>query len=269
LLAPNIKGLDSSELLGGVERTGGWPTGITRPLDDTTDIAAMIVAYRDKRPENFRPQAADQVNLNWADFSDLFSSSRRSYPNELGGKNPALSEGTIRSALGATLGRSKLNLIEAVREDTGFRSIGELMCVREIKDPSNSQARKFADRNQHTSNIDYLGFNEKNDSYIGVEPGFKDSTFSGGGSEANKLEDEFNERLTVMSAISNLVTVRSDLYVCWFVVSGFQKSDCVGLTDQDPLVPSIKRRFMMVIDRSNVTQPTDTPRVLVWKELPL
>jgi len=270
LLAPNIKGFEGSELLSGVERTGGWPTGITRPLDDKTDIAAMIVSYRDKRPENFRPQAADELGVNWADFSDLRpTGSQRTYPNELGGKIPVLSEGVLRSALGATLGRSKLNLIDAVREEPGFRSIGELMCVREVPKSGSGQARNVADRKDHSSNIDYLGYNGKNDSFVGVDPSYKDSEFSGGGDNANKLVDEYNERLTVMSAISNLVTVRSDLYVCWFVVAGFQKSDCVGLTDQDPLVPSIKRRFMMVIDRSNVTQPTDTPRVLVWKELPL
>lgn len=315
MLAPNNKKGKTWNQLNDEEASQGWPraeSGKEPSLNDQTDIAAMIVAYRDKRPESFRFQVAENApNLLWADFGDL-NGKNRVDPSSFGAA-PGTTGDLVAQALANTannlLGRNTLNQIDGVREDLGFRSIGELMCVRELQplDPSKTKKPergvgqrsldKSAPKAGSASNMDYLGFNldgttPVNDSLIDLLPGFtslrmdltktaasdqvkRDASFTGKDGKiedvvhTDRVDNDYGERLAVMSAISNLVTVRSDLYVCWFVVAGFQKSDCVGLSDQDPLVPSIKRRFMMVIDRSNVIRPTDVPRVLVWKELPL
>jgi hypothetical protein len=36
----------------------------------------------------------------------------------------------------------------------------------------------------------------------------------------------------------------------------------------DPLVPTIRKRYVMVVDRSNVTEKGQSPRVLLFRELP-
>lgn len=81
--------------------------------------------------------------------------------------------------------------------------------------------------------------------------------------------DSYAEQLTIMNALSHTASVRSDLYAAWFVVMGFKRSDVEGLTSvNDALVPSIQRRFLMIVDRSNVLKKGDPPKVLLLKELP-
>ncbi|MBL8887843.1 MAG: hypothetical protein JNK16_14400, partial [Phycisphaerales bacterium] len=65
------------------------------------------------------------------------------------------------------------------------------------------------------------------------------------------------------------VTVRSDTYAVWFIARGYQRSDVEGLPNTQPMAPSIERRFLMIIDRSNVTKVGQKPRVLAFVELPL
>jgi hypothetical protein len=42
-----------------------------------------------------------------------------------------------------------------------------------------------------------------------------------------------------------------------------------GLDTEDPITPSVRRRFVMVVDRSNVTTRGTKPRILLMKEVPL
>jgi len=60
----------------------------------------------------------------------------------------------------------------------------------------------------------------------------------------------------------------------WFMVAGYSKTDVVRgdgtpLLPTDPMVPSVQRRFLMVVDRSNVTQLGQKPRIVLFKEVPL
>lgn len=83
------------------------------------------------------------------------------------------------------------------------------------------------------------------------------------------INDAFADKLVVASAASGSISVRSDVFAVWFVVHGYQRSDTIDLGPDDPLVPSVARRFLMVLDRSNVTRKGDKPKVLLLKELPL
>ncbi|MCX5688666.1 MAG: hypothetical protein NTV94_02540, partial [Planctomycetota bacterium] len=80
--------------------------------------------------------------------------------------------------------------------------------------------------------------------------------------------DEFKEQLTIANAVVNTTSTRSDYYIAWFVVHGYQQSDVESLAAGDVLTPSIARRFMMVVDRSNVVKSGDKPNVLLFKEVP-
>ena len=87
--------------------------------------------------------------------------------------------------------------------------------------------------------------------------------------EIGETEDDYAERLAVAAGIMNTTSVRSDYFAAWLVVQGFRERDVTGLRDEDALVPSFKKRFLMVIDRSNVINPGDSPRIVLFKELPL
>jgi hypothetical protein len=67
----------------------------------------------------------------------------------------------------------------------------------------------------------------------------------------------------------NVVDVRSDIYAVWFVVHGYQRADVEGLRPEEPMVPSVARRYLMIVDRSNVTKLGDKPKILAIKQLPL
>jgi hypothetical protein len=59
-------------------------------------------------------------------------------------------------------------------------------------------------------------------------------------------------------------------------MKGYTRSDVEDLNttvdankQNEPLVPSIEKRYLMVLDRSNVVRPGDRPKVLLFKELPV
>lgn len=85
----------------------------------------------------------------------------------------------------------------------------------------------------------------------------------------NAIGNEQGEKLMIAAGALGSLSVRSDVYAVWFVLHGYQRTDCEGLGPNDPLTPSIARRFMMVVDRSNVVKKGDTPKVLMFKEVPL
>lgn len=98
---------------------------------------------------------------------------------------------------------------------------------------------------------------------------------SGGGVDApapgepDQILNEYDEQLAIANAALNSLSIRSDVFCVWFVVQGYLPSDVEGLTPDDPLVPSLARRYVMVVDRSNVTKRGDKPRVLFLQEVPM
>ncbi|MCA9273836.1 MAG: hypothetical protein KDA31_12430 [Phycisphaerales bacterium] len=85
----------------------------------------------------------------------------------------------------------------------------------------------------------------------------------------DQIPDSYDEQLVQLNAVLNSMTVRSDYYAVWFVVQGFKESDTQDLSDTDPLVPSFKARYLMIVDRSNVTEKGDRPHVLAFVQLPM
>ncbi|MEM8834665.1 MAG: hypothetical protein AAGD00_02480 [Planctomycetota bacterium] len=95
----------------------------------------------------------------------------------------------------------------------------------------------------------------------------------------NDPADDVEERLAIFRAISNVVSTRSDVYLAWFVLRGYDPRDVesvnlsgTGTADamQDPFFePAYESRWLVLYDRSNVRKPTDRPRVLMQVEVPI
>ncbi len=91
------------------------------------------------------------------------------------------------------------------------------------------------------------------------------------------------ERLALYRAVSNIVSTRSDVFIAWFIVRGYQPAAMERIpindgsnqskiaamdSDDEPFRPAYESRWLVVFDRSNVRRPTDRPRVLLQVELP-
>ncbi len=103
--------------------------------------------------------------------------------------------------------------------------------------------------------------------------------------------DDPEERLAIYRAISNIVSTRSDVYIAWFILRGYDPDIIEGITvdggnsptlqqaqdamngtsgaaDAFPLTPTYESRWLVVYDRSNCVKPSDRPRILMQVELP-
>jgi hypothetical protein len=211
-----------------------------RPLTDITcDIAAAVVAYRDKTRVLTRDATPPGAVVNFEDsIIDPFV------------------------AAGAD-GRRVTNQIDGIREAPGFASVGELMAVRARGDQNTARIRVI-DR------IDQLGVDDDRSGTNGTASVlYKDPTAVAGTKSVDGMTDDYGEQLIVAQAAMNSVTVRSDVFAVWFIVHGYQKSDTENLGATDPLVPSVAKRFVMVLDRSNVTRAGEKAKVLLFTEVPM
>jgi hypothetical protein len=96
----------------------------------------------------------------------------------------------------------------------------------------------------------------------------------------NDPTDDPEERLALYRAVSNLVSSRSDVYIAWFVIRGYDPDTIEGIkvnqgqevsameNDDPEFAPAYESRWLVVYDRSNVKRPTDRPRVILQAELP-
>ena len=111
-------------------------------------------------------------------------------------------------------------------------------------------------------------------SQLGLSSSFFQTTWVNNGDRNNRnrvapdaIPGDYMEKLTPLAAMSNIATTRSDYYAVWFVLHGYTAED-VTVNPTDPLVPSIARRFLMIVDRSNVTSEGQRPKVVLFRELP-
>ncbi|MEO1717634.1 MAG: hypothetical protein AAFR76_11035, partial [Planctomycetota bacterium] len=85
---------------------------------------------------------------------------------------------------------------------------------------------------------------------------------------ADQIPDDYDEQLIQMNLLANSVSTSSDFYAAWMVIHGFADDDVEGLDDNEPMRPSFAVRYLMIIDRSNVVDRDDSPRVLAFLEVP-
>lgn len=240
------------------------------------DIASTVAAYRDKStvwrrrgsavgaPSPYGTSGldgfvsfADPVNLANIDYN-----SRASYGN-LAGRTEMNEIGWSRGGV-----PSKLS---GISELPGMRTVGEILAARnwDVMDPT-SRARPF--------NIDFMAYDGtlpagQLNSARGFETGAPADAAAYGGpngylSKARPVSTR--ERLALANVAMNSLSTRSDYFAVWFMVNGYKKADvAVGNDSAVPMIPSIQRRFLLVLDRSNVTRQGDKPKVLLFKELPV
>lgn len=211
-----------------------WPQLNSIPHDRNNDIVASIIAYRDKIPVHARHAGGTPGLV--LDFSDTKDGA--DVPDDEFDNN----------------GRAYTTQIEGINETPGFRSIGELLLAH---DPDNDPASGGL---PPLHAIDRLAYDGADLSSLGFD--------AGNGTGPDGLIDEYSERFAIANGVLNTLTVRSDYFAVWFVIHGYRDEDVKGLGNDEPLIPSVARRFLMVVDRSNVTTRGDEPQVLLFKEVP-
>ena len=97
-----------------------------------------------------------------------------------------------------------------------------------------------------------------------------------------KPTDDPEEKLAIFRSLANIVSTRSDVYLAWFVLRGYDPeviesikvasannvNDANAAMDSADFRPAYESRWLVLLDRSNVKKPTDRPRILMKVELP-
>lgn len=95
-------------------------------------------------------------------------------------------------------------------------------------------------------------------------------------------QDDLEERLAIFRAVSQVASNRSDVYIAWFVIRGYEPAtiESIEIPGADigndnlraqllnQLQPAHESRWLAVLDRSKVRQPTDRPEIVLLVELP-
>ncbi|MCA9304424.1 MAG: hypothetical protein KC996_09905 [Phycisphaerales bacterium] len=227
-------------------------------VDETPDIAAGLVSYRDRMTANARIESYDSATP----FGYT--------PNNV---QSALVDRNMIDEASGTNDRVTLTGINGLRGSTGFGSLGELLAV--TLDPSSTLVGTSAQLTMGYYGLDgkalgTAGVDTDND---GSDDDYASMDLQVFGTKSNPkpgvIDDDYAEQLAVANGVLNTLSVRSDYFAVWFVVQGFRESDVSNLGVNDPLVPSFKKRYLMVVDRTNVVKDGQQPRILLLKEVPL
>lgn len=278
-------------------------TGITkRPLrsgggNDFTpekafdDLGSQILAYRDKT-RVFRPVSQDYI-----DFRDLTgnAASAVATQDDNGRRTTtqilALRETPGFASVGELLAVRSLNYGKRdslANKETGFDYLGRPMDNIDRNRPVNAGAATDTDRNQFDLAPTDITLRAKSiNSNTQVLPVLSTYLELVNPKETNTGDPKYTElspaagrgtyesQLLAAGAMLNSVSVRSDVYAVWFTMDGYKREDTQllnadGTADLDaPLVPSVRKRYLMVLDRSNVTQKGQLPRILMFQDLPV
>lgn len=253
------------------------PVGL---VDTTTpgsvpDIASTVAAYRDKGTIWRRrgstvgaPGAYSSAgSAGFVTFKD--STPRVDYSLRSGANSYASLTGrTDMNEVGWTRGTAGVpTRLSGMSELPGMRSVGELLAARNW-DPTNATLKG------QPFNIDFMAYDGtlpagQLNAATGFETGAPTDPAAFAAYAAKAKPVSTRERLAMANVAMNSLSTRSDYFAVWFMVNGYKKADVSGLGNNDPMIPSIQRRFLMVVDRSNVTKSGDKPKVLLFKELPV
>jgi hypothetical protein len=289
--------LSPSDVAAGSQGLTEWPLRGTSEyptqFGEMPDVAATLLAYRDLTPVRLRSNAAQSVwqgpRGRFADFA----------PTQDWSNND---NRRVNVLLSATDARERTAGVAGLLDQPGLRSIGEAGLARMIRDNSTSTARNYVfERN--ANNIDHLGnlaepreaneFNaadqgqnedtfrfprENDEARFDRDPGSSSALFRTNTTNRDSMprraatltRGSYIDKLDTLAALSNVTSVRSDVFAAWFVVQGYQREDVDRIRSPlDPLVPSLKKRYLMIFDRSNVTQAGQRPRVILFREVPM
>ncbi len=252
----------TSEVNNGGGSVGWWWTaadqsGFNTKLDESVDLAATIAAYRDKGWVRARQNPfGTQGTLVSFDDRDNSGNPLNNLANE--------------ALLNGRAGRSDFI---GIREQPGFLVASEIMgATRRYQAPGAAAPVPATDR----SNIDFLGWDRSTLAAGGttkinsIQKGVGSLDYSNLDTGTAKNDYEmFEDKLLISNATLGAVSNRSDYFAVWFVVAGFKSTDVRGLSLTTPMVPSVERRYVMVVDRSSVVKRGDRPRIVFFREVPM
>ncbi|MEQ8769753.1 MAG: hypothetical protein RIB60_04500 [Phycisphaerales bacterium] len=258
--------------------TGASSNSAVPNLSDVShspDIAASIVAYRDRLKPVWRrashPDLPGPTAVNTSvefRFDPLPTNGFFGYTDfaELAATNYT-----------RDVTRGVVTGVPGLRESPGFRSTGEVLAVTlSDEDPflitgAAPTPNANFDAYRHNS-IQAIGLDSDEAEVYSVgssENASFESDVYDNGSEPDALEDDLGEKLALANNVLGSITVSSDVYAVWYIVHGYRESDVSDLRPGDPLVPSYARRYVMVVDRSNVKNEGDAPRIVYLREVPM
>ena len=232
-------------------------------LRENPDVASAIIAYRDRLygiPNTAaRADAAGYTNYDFEPLNFGLTEVQALANNMRQESNPLVyPTGT------EPFDRSTMTGIDGLRQVPGFSSLGELLAVRIDPEFETTDSARW-NITRHLS-IDQYGYDDKFSGKDGVTT-IMSQLFKN--TDPGATVDDYAEKLAMANSVLGTLSVRSDFYAVWFVIQGYQESDVANLRPEDPLIPTIRKRYVMVVDRSNVIEPGDKPKILLMKELPL
>ncbi|MBO6514455.1 MAG: hypothetical protein JJ974_10865, partial [Phycisphaerales bacterium] len=242
----------------------------TNPQNRTPDVAATLAAYRDRHIADSRFMSTQTLPISAGNPIRYFT---RPTDSALVGENFVREQTAIeRSLTNDFRDRASIAGVDGLRSTPGFASMGEVLMATIGPDAIGANLNGgSAPLITHQMHLDIQQYGKDT---VQLDGG---STYNDvaidpqlfGGTENGGTADDYAERLAMASGILNTISVRSDYYAVWFVVHAYQESDVTNLQPEDPLVPSLAKRYVMVIDRTNVIDQGDTPRIVFLKEVPM
>ncbi len=169
-----------------------------------------------------------------------------------------------------------------IRNDRGIESIGELMLLNK---PAQFDNRPLAQPDWFDAEswrIDYAGrdpysigffVGARNDWGANLSTDVNSNVNLAGNLRDNATGDaiaeDVEEANLLFAGISNIVSTRSDAFTIHFKIRSFRQNPITGIWDAtDPEQIVDERRYVMLVDRSNVNKPGDKPQVLYLEKLP-
>jgi hypothetical protein len=294
MLSPDMEGW-MSRLAQSQDELASGP--LFDPNNETWDLAAALQAYRDKslvytRPYyqsstnvlelDFRPNATGSTAPSNTAFTSWAERSRREWS-----RITALREEPGFFGLGELLAvrRDRESTVGTFPSESASADVSMDRLARRTPDPTQGVVRPIMSQSQTPP------VSTQNERPIGEPVGLTTAWYRRPGTggqvpeqrELGNIVNAYENQLMIADAVARTTTIRSDLFAVWFVVEGYTPSDVEGLEPllpgvtgaareepryTAPMIPTLNRRFLMVVDRSNVVNPGDTPRILMFEELP-
>ncbi|NRA57693.1 MAG: hypothetical protein HRU13_06200 [Phycisphaerales bacterium] len=233
-----------------IDPDAAWMSnGPTDYHDHRADVGAGVRSYRDKSEARPRSPVPEFAAVPFFDSTTAW-----------GDMDPR-----------DTTGRFEATTLDAIREHPGVLSTGELLAVTDpsvglvggVAQPVLMSRLAVDATSLDVDGVDPTRYLQGSGSVSEV-PGSGSPTFNYDG-----VADDYDEQFALYNGVANSVTTRSDVYAIWFVLHGYARDDVEGLRPQDPMTPSVARRYLIVVDRSNVRRAGDRARVLLFDEVPL
>ena len=176
-----------------------------------------------------------------------------------------------------------------MRGDRGFASLGELALLQRTADETNGVIEEWNIKTSYS--MEFAGLNPLRTSSANpaasgiawangvapristdVNPGRNtlavEQVFAGAGVIPDRIAGDVEERNLLLSGISNMVSVRSDVFTVYIRVRAVKQDPVTGkwdATNDELLVDD--SRYVMIVDRSNVKTPADQPRILGFQRV--